>query len=231
MATLIAFDLDGVLYSSEPFLGDAYRDAIVNVNARRPGSFARVPSTAEILRHVGWPVPVILARLFPAVDPAAVTMLEAETLDTICARVARREGRLFDDVPATLTALHDAGHLLAVASNGRSRYVETVLATYDLTHLFVDRLSPTEPDRKLALLRGYLARHEIRPAGAVMIGDRASDVDAARTAGVPFIGCDYGHGHRDEIAAAGPVVSRFGDLPAAIAALLMTPAQPPNKIK
>src|SRR5262245_16677955 len=85
--TLIAFDLDGVLYSSEPFLGEAYRDAIANVNARRPGSFPRVPTTREILDHVGWPVPVILERLFPAVDPAAVELLYAETLPVIGAYV------------------------------------------------------------------------------------------------------------------------------------------------
>ena len=30
---LICFDLDGVLYSSEPFLGEAYREAIALVNA------------------------------------------------------------------------------------------------------------------------------------------------------------------------------------------------------
>lgn len=220
MGTLIAFDLDGVLYSSEPFLGEAYRDAIANVNARRPGSFARVPSTPEILEHVGWPVPVILSRLFPAVDDEAVALLHVETLDVICARVAQRHGRLYEDVPETLAALRDAGHRLAVASNGRRRYVETVLATYDLAHLFADRLSTDDPDRKLALLRAYLAQHQVGPADTVMIGDRTSDVDAALGVGCAFIGCDYGHGHRQEIAAAGPVVSRFRELPAVITRVL-----------
>jgi len=85
---VIAFDLDGVLYSSEPFLGEAYREAIVNVNAQRPNSFPRVPSTREILDHVGWPVTVILDRLFPDIDARAVDLLYAETLEVICARVA-----------------------------------------------------------------------------------------------------------------------------------------------
>ena len=129
MRALVAFDLDGVLYSSEAFLGAAYREAIAAVNARRPGSFPRVPTTEEILQHVGWPVSVILDRLFPQVDATAVALLHEATLEVICARVARGEGRVFADVAATLDALRQEGVLLAIASNGRRRYVETVLAT------------------------------------------------------------------------------------------------------
>lgn len=223
MPTLVVFDLDGVIYSSERFLGEAYREAIGNVNARRPGSFDRIPSTREVLDHVGWPVPVILSRLFPRVDREASDLLNAETLEVICARVARGEGEIYADVPETLRTLRAAGRLLAVASNGRGKYVETVLATYGIADLFVERIFSNEPDRKLAALRGYLQRHGVTPQRAVMIGDRSSDVDAARAAGCAFIGCDYGHGYRHEIEAAGPVVGRFADLPREIDALLGPP--------
>ena len=116
---LICFDLDGVIYSAEPFLGDAYREAIALVEQKRPGSFERVPSTREILDHVGWPVPVILARLFPRVDDAAVRLLYAETLEVICRRVAAREGVLYPGVEQTLRVLR-RDRVLAVASNGRA---------------------------------------------------------------------------------------------------------------
>jgi phosphoglycolate phosphatase len=222
MRALVAFDLDGVIYSSEPFLGEAYREAIANVNARRPGSFPRVPSTREILDHVGWPVPVILERLFPNIDPAAVELLYAETLTVVCAHVARCEGILFPGVAETLARLHTSGFLLAIASNGRRQYVETVLTANNIagffTHLItVDRDGAVR--EKPDILRAYLARHRVAPRQLIMVGDRSSDVEAAAAVGCAFIGCDYGHGHRDEIAGAGPVVSRFDQLPEAIAAL------------
>jgi len=213
---LAAFDLDGVLYSSEPFLGEAYREAIANVNAARPGSFARVPSTGEILQHIGWPVPVILERLFPHVDDDAIALLHVETLDVICAHVARGDGVLYADVPATLGALHERGLRLAVASNGRSRYVETVLATYGLGDLFLERVTADQVGDKTAVLRAYIDRLGTTAAATVMIGDRASDVEAARAVGCRFIGCDYGHGHRDEIEGAGPVINRFADVAAIV---------------
>jgi len=226
MRALIAFDLDGVLYTAEPFLGEAYREAIANVNARRPGAFPRVPSTREILDHVGWPVPVILERLFPHVDPVAVELLYGETLDVICTRVGRREGRLFPGVVAALARLRASGFRLAIASNGRRRYVEAVLAAHGLAQHFielvtVDRDGPVTD--KPAVLRTYATRYHLTAAQLVMVGDRASDVEAATAVGCRFIGCDYGHGHRNEIDGAGPIVSRFDQLPAVIAALLAVP--------
>ena len=220
MKKLVAFDLDGVLYSSEPFLGEAYREAIAAVNARRPGSFSRIPSTREILDHVGWPVGVILERLFPSVEEAAVRLLYDTTLDVICAYVRRGAGLLYPDVPETLRRLSADGYLLAVASNGRERYVSSVLSTYQLSDLFVAPITADQVGDKTAVLRGYLQRHAVAPGDTVMVGDRSSDVQAAGAVGCRFVGCDYGHGYRDEIVDAGPIVSRFADLPAAIARTL-----------
>jgi phosphoglycolate phosphatase-like HAD superfamily hydrolase len=217
---LIAFDLDGVLYSSEPFLGPAYREAIANVNRDRPGSFARVPSTREILDHIGWPVPEILRRLFPAVDPEAVKRLHIETLGIICRRVAAGEGVLYPDVDETLRALRADGYQLAVASNGRTQYVETVLTTYRLAELFIPRVTADMVGDKTSVLRFYVYRLALAADAVVMVGDRASDVDAARAVGCRFIGCDYGHGYRHEIEAAGPLVSRFADLRPTIGRLI-----------
>jgi len=220
---LLAFDLDGVLYSSEPFLGDAYREAIATVNGRHPGAFARVPTTAEILQHVGWPLPVIFANLFPDVAAAALAELHEETLVVICRRVAAGEGEMYGEVPSTLRALRAAGHTLIVASNGRTRYVEAVLATYGVGDCFLPRVTADDVGDKTAVLRHYLAAVPATPARTVMIGDRASDVDAARAVACRFVGCDYGHGHRAEIEAAGPLVQRFADLPATLAAVLESP--------
>lgn len=228
MQALIAFDLDGVLYSSEPFLGEAYREAIANVNARRPNSFPRVPSTREILDHVGWPVTVIFDRLFPNIDGAAVGLLYAEALEVICAHVARGEGILFPGVAKTLADLRRSGLLLAVASNGRQRYVETVLSSYGIARHFLDLITVESGaiENKAGVLRAYLQRYRLGPAQLVMVGDRSSDVEAAAAVGCHFIGCDYGHGYRSEIEGAGPIVSAFDQLPPAITAVLAPKSEP-----
>jgi phosphoglycolate phosphatase-like HAD superfamily hydrolase len=166
---------------------------------------------------------VIMARLFPEADKEAGALLFNETLEVICARVSLRHGLLYPDVPETLQSLQAAGHVLAVASNGRTRYVEAVLSTYGLANLFVARIGVDQVRSKAAVLRGYLERLRRPVSKSVMVGDRASDVDAARAVGCAFIGCDYGHGYRHEIDGAGPVVSRFAELPELIAQVLAEP--------
>ncbi len=215
---LLAFDLDGVIFSSEPFLGEAYRQAILNVNTARPGSFDRVPDTEEILQHIGWPVPTILQRLFPVVDEEAIGLLHLQTLEVICGFVADRQGVLYDDVPATLAQLHADGFTLVIASNGRRKYIETVLSTYSIDHLFVPIVTADEVGDKIAIVKQYLVSHS--PLAALMIGDRASDVEAAQENRIPFVGCDYGHGHRAEIEGHGTIIDRFVDLPGAVATAL-----------
>ena len=219
MPAFIAFDLDGVLYSAERFLGEAYREAIAQVNERHPGAVPRVPTTREVLDHVGWPVPVILQRLFPSVDLKAMELLYDQTLPVICAHVRRREGQLFPGVPETLTDLRTRGYLLGVASNGRRPYIDAVLDTYELRACFVELVAVESGSKttKSDILRAYAGRHA--PARVLMVGDRASDLEAARDVGSLFVGCDYGHGYRHEIDGAGPVISSFVELPRAIRGL------------
>jgi len=222
MRALIAFDLDGVLYSSEPFLGEAYREAIANVNVQRPGSFSRVPPTREILDHVGWPLSEMLERMFPAVEVAALDLLYAEALAVICAHVRRGEGLLFPGIAETLDRLRAAGFTLVIASNGRQAYIDAVLEANGIGSYFAPLLAIDRVRMKVKadLLRGYLARYEAPVERLVMIGDRASDVEAAAAVGSRFIGCDYGHGYQHEIDGAGPIVSAFDQLLEVIARVL-----------
>src|SRR5262249_31541416 len=170
MRALIAFDLDGVIYSSEPFLGEAYREAIAEVNRKRPGSFPRVPATREILDHVGWPVSAILDRLFPGIDRTAVVLLNRQLLDVICHHVARGEGIVFPGVAATLALLQSAGFVLAIASNGRRPYIEAVLAAHDLRPYFTDLITVGGGLKEKAdVLRAYLAAQATTAAHLVMV--------------------------------------------------------------
>jgi phosphoglycolate phosphatase len=123
-------------------------------------------------------------------------------------------------VDETLHALRADGYRLAVASNGRTQYVETVLTTYRLAELFIPRVTADMVGDKTSVLRFYVYRLALAADAVVMIGDRASDVDAARAVGCRFIGCDYGHGYRHEIEAAGPLVGRFADLRPTIGRLI-----------
>ena len=166
--------------------------------------------------------PVIFANLFPdADDRGARRSARRDARRHLRARRRAARAALSATSPRRCTTLHAAGYTLAVASNGRTRYVETVLATYGLADLFIPRVTADDgrrQDRRSCATTCY-RWPSIRDA-VVMVGDRASDVDAARAVGCRFIGCDYGHGYRHEIEHAGPLVRDFAALPGVIASLL-----------
>ena len=215
---LIAFDLDGVLYSSEPFLGEAYREAIANVNAaaarlvRARAGDARDPRPRRLAgagdpRSGSFPTPTRRRCDAPACRDAGGDLRH----------VARGDGILYPDVAA------DAARVARARPAARRRIERPHALRRDrprhlrLSDLFVPRVTADQVGDKTAVLRAYLDRLAVAPRRTVMIGDRASDVEAARAVGCQFIGCDYGHGYRHEIEGAGPLVSRFADLPTVIA--------------
>lgn len=186
---VVAFDLDGTLYSSEAILGPAYADAVASANAEWNTAY-RVPLTNEIVALVGRPVREIMRLLYPEMPAAHIEAFSTRTLDQLVGRIRNRGGHIFEGVPEMLSALADRGHRLVLVSNCRRSYLEAILETHSLTSLFESAVC-NEDDPVLGK-PGLLAR-DLRGRRGVMVGDRASDGEAARQVGIPWIGCRYGH--------------------------------------
>jgi phosphoglycolate phosphatase len=78
-----------------------------------------------------------------------------------------------------------------------------------------------ERSDKAELIGHLLQRECIRPATAMMIGDRRHDVDGANAHGLPTLGVLWGYGSRQELEAAGAhaVIETVADLHEAINAI------------
>ncbi|AXL89978.1 HAD family hydrolase [Streptomyces sp. CB09001] len=88
---------------------------------------------------------------------------------------------------------------LAVTTNNSPRVVSEYLETRDLLGCFAPHIYGRTGDPQLLkpdphCLNRALSAMGAAPARALMVGDSASDVTAARRAGVPFLG--YGHNER-----------------------------------
>ena len=81
-----------------------------------------------------------------------------------------------------------------------------------------DTFGVQKPDPEI--FRQTVRRAGGDPKRAVMVGDSATDLRTARAAGAPVIAVDFGYADVP-VATLGPdrVISAFGELPAAIAAL------------
>ena len=196
MDDLVAiFDLDGTLVDSAPDLAGAM-NAVLTAEGLRP-----VPPR-DVRPLVGDGARALLVRGHAEND---VPFPGGEAGDALVARFLAHyaehladETRPFPGAEALLDRLAAAGAALAVCTNKPERLTWPLLDRLGLTDRFAvvlgrDSLPRHKPD-PLPLL-AILARTG-RTRG-VMVGDTATDRDAARAASMPFFLASFGYGPDD----------------------------------
>jgi phosphoglycolate phosphatase len=218
-APTIVFDLDGTLIDTAPDLVDT-----LNAVFAREGLSPVPYDTARTL--IGGGARMMIkrgveadGRVFP---PAKVDELFADFIAHYSEHIADRS-QPFPGLIDALDALAAEGHRFAVCTNKLERLSVMLLKKLGLAHRFAaicgqDTFGMQKPDPEV--LRRTIAAAGGNPQHAIMIGDSLTDIRTAHAAGVPVIAVDFGYTERP-VTELGPdrVISRFAQLPAAVAEL------------
>ena len=215
----IVFDLDGTLIDTAPDLVDT-----LNIVFAREGLPPVPYETARNL--IGGGARMMITRGIEAegrtVEPAEIERLFRDFIAHYSAHIADRS-RPFPGLVDALDALAAERWRFAVCTNKLEALSVLLLKELKLAHRFAaicgqDTFGVQKPDPEIL-------RRTVKAAGgtlqdAIMIGDSATDIRTARAAGVPVIAVDFGYTERP-VAELGPdrIISRFAQLPAAVAAL------------
>ncbi|MGC8879504.1 MAG: HAD family hydrolase [Anaerolineae bacterium] len=208
---LIIFDLDGTLFRSD---------------------CATVPAVQQVFRAYSLPLPAeqeIVQYIGPLEDEFhrwVRSLCPAHLADEVLAAVLQREhellsrsARLYDGIHQVLTRLRPVVGAMALCTYASPRYAHEALRSHaiaDFFDLIRCRESPT--DTKYQMIGEVLQRLTPRPA--VVVGDRAVDIEAARAHGLAAVGVLYGYGSAEELAAADARVDSPSQLPELLIALL-----------
>ncbi|HPB83340.1 MAG TPA: HAD family hydrolase [Spirochaetota bacterium] len=217
--TCVAFDIDGTIYDCGDIVVDAFQEG-----ARRFGELHRAdiatPSREEILQHVGIPTDEIFVNLYPLLGAAAQRELNDLSMESLSALVRDGGGILYEGVRETITQLFTEGKRILAASNGKLPYIKAILETYGLVEFFEEPLVVVDDELndKSDIVRHYLD-HRCNGELLIMVGDRESDVRAAKVNGVPFIGCAFGHAGTEEIRGERWIVEDFSEIPDVVKAI------------
>jgi phosphoglycolate phosphatase-like HAD superfamily hydrolase len=199
-ASLVCFDNDGTLFASHEVANPAIQRCFVSY-CREHGMDLPPPTDEDICRLTGKPGPEFYYEVLP--EPLRG---ESARFRELCLEEEVREvlarGRLFDGIEPMLVALRAAGRRVVLVTNAGERYLGAVhqRVGYDRLLDGVYHFGKDGHTTKGEMIRSAMRDHE-RP-DAVMVGDRDSDLRGARDAGVPFLGCLYGYGTREELAGA-----------------------------
>jgi phosphoglycolate phosphatase len=213
----IVFDLDGTLVDTAPDLANALNDVLTRRGHERV-------SMAAIRGSVGLGARAMIEEaLRRAGEHDDVDGMLAEFLIHYEANITA-ESRPFPGAVAALEALAETGARLAICTNKRAYLTEKLLAELDLRPYFQgvagrDTFAVSKPDP--GHLTGTIALAGGEREQAVMIGDSAVDLHAAKAAGVPSILVSFGYA-ADCLDGAAPdaLIDHFDELAATARRLL-----------
>ncbi|WP_072872813.1 HAD family hydrolase [Alicyclobacillus tolerans] len=202
-STLI-FDLDGTLLSSASFILPIYKKIIAQYGGKAPDDLT-------MTRTFGLPDEQIWEILMPNSTGQIRRQAETDCGKEVAFTLSHCD-ILFPETRFTLEALKQAGYTLTTASNCGCNYLDAVLSTQHLDTLFTLPLclESVHGKRKADILRAHCKVFDIE--SMVMIGDRQSDVEAAKEIGIPCIGCAFGFGHDDELTNADVIITNLSQL-------------------
>ena len=198
MVRAVSFDLDGTLYSSEPIIEDAYREAVIEFNKLYDKSLIP-PTFSQIESLIGQPVYKIYKTLFPGLTEEEISIIGSIIINILTSKILREGGLLFDGVKDVFYWLNSNNYMVFIASNGRREYIDAVLNKFDLVCMPFVCIGEKGIAKKSDILFYYMKEYDISSSEMIMVGDRKSDIEAAREAGVKFVGCLFGHGDPNEI--------------------------------
>jgi len=188
----VALDLDGTLVDSAP-------DLVASLNAVLSEQRLPTLTLAQARVMVGRGARALIEHGFQAAGarlvPGETRPLVTRFIEVYRERIAL-ESRPFDGVEQALGELTDAGARLCVCTNKFTDLSVALLEGLDLARYFAaivgpDNVPAPKPDGRHLIAAVEAAGGRIERA--VMVGDSASDVGAARDAGAPSIVVTFGY--------------------------------------
>lgn len=204
MSTLI-FDLDGTLIDTTAIFIPAVRTTLEAFDA--PDQ----PSDDAIRKTYGMTDAQFWDTLLPGTSDTQ-RQRASHLRNSYVERSVAGADLLLPHAREVLRELKSRGHILTVASNCGTTYLTSVLASQGILDLFTNPLCIESVQGRVKA--DILSAHfEVFPkTDAYMIGDRASDIEAAHAHSIPAVGCIFGFGNDEELAGADYMIHALPEL-------------------
>lgn len=202
---VILFDIDGTLVDTTVPMTKAIHEALEALPHLPKPSEAAVRSGYGLAGNAFW------EHVIPEATTEEILQIRKLRHETLEKSMVGQDV-LFDGIREMLESLHKQGHTLTTASNCGVHYMNLILDTQQIRQYMTapECLESVGGEKKADILTAHRVRHG--EADYMMVGDRKSDVEAARAHDFPVILTGFGFGNEEEWALADHVIATPQDL-------------------
>ncbi|WP_066074276.1 NIF family HAD-type phosphatase [Neobacillus soli] len=210
MTLALIFDLDGTLFQTNKILEISLEDTF---NQLRTMQLWEKETPIEKYREImGVSLPVVWETLLPTHSNEVREQANEFFHEKLVANINEGNGALYPHVEEVFDYLKNNNCSIYIASNGQREYLKTIVDYYNLDKWVMETFSiqqiPTQD--KADLVKSILMKYQMEK-GAV-IGDRLSDINAAKNNRLISIGCKFDFAQEDELAQADIIIDSLLEL-------------------
>jgi phosphoglycolate phosphatase len=201
---LLLFDFDFTLVDASECLFRALRRGLASIGAENP-------SDSQLRPLIGIPLVKqyqILTGRHDAEEFARFERIYAKERSAL----ESTGTHLLPGVHSALEGLRAAGYQLGVVSTGASGRIRRTLTHLQLMPYFTEAGIIGDAQNKLEALSKATTQFRMKPGETVYVGDRPEDADAAKNAGLNFIGVTTGAFKEGDFPLGSKVVRSLADL-------------------
>lgn len=210
MAQTLIFDMDGTLFQTDKILELALNDTFDHL--RLQNKWSNITPIDKFRKIIGVPLPKVWEELLPNHSNEVRQQTDAYFLERLIENIRSGKGALYPHVKEIFRYLKGNGCSIYIASNGLTEYLKAIVVYYNLDDWVTETFSIQEIDslNKSDLVAVIIEKYNITD-GAV-IGDRLSDINAAKDNGLVSIGCNFDFARADELSKADIVIDNLLEL-------------------
>jgi phosphoglycolate phosphatase-like HAD superfamily hydrolase len=193
----VIFDMDGTLFQTNRILEISLEDTFDQLRVNE--LWERETPIEKYRKIMGVPLPKVWETLLPCHTDEVRERVNEHFLERLIANIQSGKGALYPHVIETLTYLKQQQLKLFIASNGLPPYLEAIVEYYHLDRWIdeVFSIEQIESLHKSDLVHKICEKYGVQ-RGAV-VGDRLSDIIAAKDNSLLAIGCRFDFSQEQEL--------------------------------
>ena len=217
MQKALIFDMDGTLFQTDRIL-DLSLDDTFNY-LRTQGKWEGETPIEKYREIMGVPLPKVWETLLPDHSIDVREQTDVYFLESLIENINNSKGALYPNVKEVFSYLTKNNWSVFIASNGLKEYLNAIVRYYHLDNWVTETFSIQQIKslNKSDLVQDIVKKYGI--TNAAVVGDRLSDIKAAKDNGLVAIGCNFDFAQEDELAKADFVIDDLIELKEVLAKL------------